>query len=329
MPIDLTKSAEVASYKHHSPLVSCAFDPTSRFVLAGGRDRALLCLDVVAKSTIELSRHKTWVGNIVRCGTDLILTADFAGTIIAWDCTGDKPQQRWEIAGHACTIYALTASPDGKLFATGDRDGNIRIWRASDGKRLHELLAGHPVYGLAFHPDGRRLISADRQPKEPRLKVWVFATGKEQRSIDVPQLSAYRRVEDIEWGGIRGITLSPDGGTLVACGSLDYSGPACALLFDVETGELKRKLTSTLKGFYYSALFHAQGVLLTAGGDISKGEVRTWDPAKEESIAATSTPGPCTGLDIQSDGRLCVVTQMLGQRSYPDSGSLTLFEWSE
>jgi WD40 repeat protein len=100
---------------------------------------------------------------------------------------------------------------------------------------------------------GQRLVSADRQPKNPRLKLWDFASGKEQRSIDVPQLSAYRRVEDIEWGGIRAITLSADGNTLVACGSNEYSGPACALLFDLATGELKRKLSSTLKGFHYSA----------------------------------------------------------------------------
>lgn len=72
---------------------------------------------------------------------------------------------------------------------------------------------------------GKQLVSADRQPKKPRIKLWEFATGREQRSIDVPQLSAYRRVEDIEWGGIRAITLSADGNTLVACSSNEYSGP--------------------------------------------------------------------------------------------------------
>lgn len=329
MKIDPTQSKIEAEYQHHSPLVSCAFDPTGRFVLAGGRDLSILCLDIAAKSTMELSGHETWVGSIVRSGTDFVLTADFAGVVIAWDCTGDKPQQRWKITAHASTIYALAVSPDGKLFATGDRDGNIRVWQVSDSQRLHEIrIEGHPVYGLIFHPDGQRLISADRQPKKPRLKVWEFATGKEQRSIDVPQLSAYRRVEDIEWGGIRGIAISPDGNTLVACGSHEYSGPACALLFDIATGELKRKLTSTLKGFYYSAQFHAQGFLLTAGGDIGKGELRSWDPTQDASIANVNTPGPCTSLDIHPSGASCVLTQMIGKSSYPDSGSLTLQEWS-
>ena len=162
----------------------------------------------------------------------------------------------------------------------------------NDGQLKHEIMGlEHPVTGLAFHPDSQQLASADRQPRKPRLKLWEFATGKELRSIDVPQLSAYRRVEDIEWGGIRGITLSSDGKTLVAGGSNEYSGPACALLFDAATGELKRKLSSTLKGFIYSAQFHSQGFLLTAGGDIGKGEFRAWDPAQDESLATVGTPG--------------------------------------
>ena len=162
-------------------------------------------------------------------GAELVLTADFAGTVIAWDCTGDGPQQRWKIAAHASSIYALAASHNGKLFATGDRDGAVRIWQTSDGRQLHELnVQGHPVYALAFHPDGQRLISADRQPKKPRLKAWDFAKATELLNIDVPQLSAYRRYEDIEWGGIRGVTISADGKTIVACGSNEYSGPACA-----------------------------------------------------------------------------------------------------
>lgn len=145
----------------------------------------------------------------------------------------------------------------------------------------------------------------------------------------MPQLSAYRRVEDIEWGGIRAITFSTDGSRLVACGSNGYSGPACAVLFDTATGELKITLSSTLKGFYYSARFHPQGFLLTAGGDVGKGEFRIWDPHKDESLTTVATPGPCTAIDVHPDGRRCVVTQMIGKGSYPDSGTLTLFEGPE
>ena len=330
MPIDPTKSRQLAEHKHDAPLMCCVFDASGRFVIAGGRDRKVVCLDVAAGKTTTLDGHESWTGSVVRAGAELVLTADYAGRVIAWDCTGESPKPRWNIAAHANTIYAMAASADGKLFATGDRDGTIRIWQTNDGQRTHEITGlEHPVYGLAFHPDGKQLVSADRQPKKPRLKLWEFATGNAQRSIDVPQLSAYRRVEDIEWGGIRAITLSADGNTLVACGSNEYSGPACALLFDVATGELKRKIASTLKGSYYSAQFHPQGFLLTSGGDVGKGEFRAWDTSKDESLATVATPGPCTAIDIHPDGTRCVVAQMNGKGSYPDAGTLTLFEWSE
>lgn len=330
MPIDPTKSTQLAEHKHESPLSCCAFDASGRFVIAGGRDRGLVCLDVAAGKKTVIEGHESWIGCVARAGSELVLTADFAGRVIAWDCTGEIPKARWTVGAHANTIYALAASSDGKLFATGDRDGAIRVWQTSDGQRRHEIKGlEHPVYALAFHPDGQRLVSADRQPKKPRLKLWDFATANEIRNIDVPQLSAYRRVEDIEWGGIRAITLSADGNTLVACGSNDYSGPACSLLFDLNTGELKRKLSSTLKGFCYSAQFHPQGFLATSSGDVGKGEIRIWDPSKDESLATTATPGPCTAIDIHPDGRRFVVAQMNGKGSYPDSGSLTLYEWSE
>lgn len=328
MPIDPVKIRQIAEHKYDSPLMICAFDGSGRFVLAGGRDRGVACLDVGAGQQTRLEGHETWVGSVVRSGLTLVLTADYAGHVIAWDCSGESPNLLWNIEAHSSTIYALAASVDGKLFATGDRDGTIRVWQTSDGQRMHEI-AGlvHPVYGVVFHPDGRQLISADRQPKKPRIKQWEFATGKEQRSIDVSLLSAYRRVEDIEWGGIRGLALSADGNTLVACGSNEYAGPACALLFDTTTGELKRKLLSPLKGFYYSARFHPQGFLMTTGGDVVKGEIRCWDPEKDESLAHVSTPGPCTAIDIHPNGGSVVVAQAIGKQSYPDSGTLTVFDW--
>lgn len=328
MSIDPAQTRQISEHRYDAPLMCCAFDASGRFVLAGGRDRGIVCLDVVSGRLTTLDGHETWISSLVRAGAELVLTADYAGRVVAWDCTGDIPRPRWNLAAHDNTIYALAASLDGKLFATGDRDGTIRIWQTSDGQRRQEITGlEHPVYGLAFHPDGQRLVSADRQPKKPRMKLWEFATGKEQRCIDVLQLSAYRRVEDIEWGGIRAITFSADGDTLVACGSNGYSGPASALLFDINTGELRRTLSSTLKGFYYSAQFHPQGFLLTSGGDVGKGEFRAWDPSQDEALSTVATPGPCTAIDVHPDGRRFVVMQMNGKGSYPDSGSITQFEW--
>lgn len=329
MKMEPPQTRRLAEFKHSAPLHACAFDPTGRFVLAGGRDRDVVCLDVAGGTQTKLAGHDSWVSSIARAGDRLVVSADYAGGLIAWDCAGESPRPGWKIAAHPNTVYALAVSPDGRLIATGDRDGTIRIWHAEQGQLRQELqIPGQPVYGLVFHPHGTQLIAADRQPQKPRLKWWDLSAAKELRSIDVPPLSAYRRVEDIEWGGIRGLTISTNGQTLVACGSNGYSGPACALLFHAESGELQNTLTSTLKGFYYAARFHPQGPLLTVGGDVAKGEFCVWDPAQKEALAKTDTVGPCTGLDLHPEGSSFAVTQTIGKGSYPDAGTLTIFAWA-
>ena len=108
----------------------------------------------------------------------------------------------------------------------------MRLWHCADGKLVRELpRCEHPIYGIALHPDGKRIISADRQPKKPTIRVCDLSNGNELLKIEVPELSGYRNVEDIEWGGIRGLTLTPDGALIIACGRAGYDGPASLLLY--------------------------------------------------------------------------------------------------
>src|SRR5262249_13866179 len=67
-----------------------------------------------------------------------------------------------------------------RLIATGQSDGPkalIRLWDARTGERVH-TLEGHIglVTGLAFSPDGERLLSA---ASDFTVKLWHTGTGKE------------------------------------------------------------------------------------------------------------------------------------------------------
>lgn len=326
--IDPEKKEPVGDYPVESPLLSCAFDPGGRFLLAGGRDRGLVAVDLVAGRSFVIQGHDSWIGAMARAMDALVLTADYTGTVIAWGCNRSEPEPEWKIEAHPSTIYSLSVSRDGHTFATADRDGLVRLWRTGDGSLLSELPRFEfPAYGVALHPDGEQIIIADRQPQKPRIKLWDIARGVERLSLDVTTLSGYRRVEDIEWGGIRGLEISPDGRQMVACGRSGYDGPGCALLFDTATGTLQHQLSTSLKGgFIYMAKFHPNGTLATSGGDIGKGELHFWSPGRGESLAVIETPGPCTALDLHPDGIHTAVTMNIGKGSYPDSGKVTLFK---
>src|SRR5260221_17896 len=57
-------------------------------------------------------------------------------------------------------ITAVAISPSGQYWATGGRQGRVRVWR-ENGHTLHLALQAHTdaVWAIAFSPDERRLSS--------------------------------------------------------------------------------------------------------------------------------------------------------------------------
>ncbi len=99
-------------------------------------------------------------------------------------------------AKHAVMIVL---SPDAKYYAQywgGTNSSKIRIYDTDTGKP-HALLDKHTglVYGVAFTPDGRRLLSTG----DTTLRLWDVASGQEVKQVE------------LAGAAIAPVHLSPDG----------------------------------------------------------------------------------------------------------------------
>lgn len=74
------------------------------------------------------------------------------------------------------SIIAVAVSPDGKLAAGMDQEGNARLWSLATGRLLHLLPNGpKSCPGIVFTTDSRTLVTASSTGK---VVAWNVATGK-------------------------------------------------------------------------------------------------------------------------------------------------------
>src|SRR5262249_10279731 len=77
----------------------------------------------------------------------------------------------YALRGHACAVWSLAFSPDGKRLASASgpaplssgRGGEVRIWDMTTGEMVWTLTEPMSLYAVAFGPDGRRLAYVGRR----------------------------------------------------------------------------------------------------------------------------------------------------------------------
>src|SRR5579883_3008027 len=160
-----------------------------------------------------------------------------------------------EILGLA-SLVSVQYSPDGKFFATGVGDGEIRLWQSADNKQT-QLFKGHTawVWALAFSPDSELLVSGSA---DYTVKIWNTRTG------------AYLRTLKEHTNKVYSVAFSPDGRT-IASGSEDQT----IKLWDVSSGEC----LATLKdhtGWVWSVTFNPIDPRRLVSGS-ADGTIKLWD----------------------------------------------------
>jgi WD40 repeat protein len=191
-----------------------------------------------------------------------------------------KVRVRHTLKGHQASVNDVAFSRDGKLLASADQGGEIRVWDPAKGLLLKVLEAKGVTFSRIVFTPGGELISSDFSRT---IRFWDPTTGACAKVLPALQK-------------IQSMALSSDGKTLAT----GHWGSAVRL-WDVPS----RKLISTLKtktGVASGLAFSSDGEWLAIVPGPLSGSLTLWHKGP---VAPPALKGPWTGLLPNDHASVC------------------------
>jgi WD40 repeat protein len=297
-------------WKYSSPLIACRFDSTGRYVFTAAQDHAIQRWDLSSGESIVLEGHESWLRGLA-CSPDgqTLYSAGYDGQLLFWNLAAMTPAVTRRIDAHQGWVRAIDVSPHGEWLATVGNDHLVKVWRTEDGTLAHEFK-GHEahVYSTLFLPDGSGLLSGDLLGQ---VHQWDLSSGTRLRSFDAGDLHTYNGGQGAHYGGVRSMSLSPDGRHL-ACGGLhNASNPFGAVqeplvvLFAWDSAEKIQPLLADniTQGIVWRAVYHPSGTLIGASGGGTGGFLLFWPDGVEKAVHQFKLPNTVLDMDLHADAQ--------------------------
>jgi serine/threonine protein kinase len=277
----------VNAYPYSINVLSVAFSPDSRWLLAGGDENCMRLYDVA--TGVEVHRFVGHAGYVqsVAFSPDgrRILSGAQDKTVRLWDAATATELRRFTGLGEAVSSVAF--STDGRLALSASGDKTIRVWEVETGDEVGRLQ-GHTatVQQAVFSPDTRWVLSI---AEDGTMRLWERETGKEVRRSTGGAAS--------HW--FAAVAFSPDGRTAASLQD-GYE----VRLWDVTTGTEIRRFADAASGCA-SVAFTPDGNRIFSTNQ-TRGKLHLWDVRTGTELKRfhSETPlSPQRGV-VSPDGRL-------------------------
>jgi serine/threonine protein kinase len=272
-------------------MMSTAFSPDGRRVLAGGDDACMRLYDVA--TGVQVHRFVgAWVGTFSPDGRRILSAGD--KTLRLWDTATARELRQFK--GHTEGVNSVVFSPDGRQALSSSNDKTLRLWDVETGEEIRRFQ-GHTdaVTQAVFTPDGRQILSGS---SDGTVRLWNAATGLEIRRFQA------------EGTAVLSVAVSPDGRQALA---LDTYGMR---LWDLTTGNEIRRFKGNVYSGAGSVVFAPDGhQALRTDHFQRKLRLLDVDTGQEGKCFSVEMPLRPHGAVISPDGRLAATGNWRGSVS--------------
>ncbi|KIK78280.1 hypothetical protein PAXRUDRAFT_834635 [Paxillus rubicundulus Ve08.2h10] len=158
--VDLTAKPVMTLSGHEGAIIKIAYLPGGeRIVTCSFNDMAVRIWDVENGEQEGTTKHAGLLYNLAVTRDGGRILGGNNARIRVWDVKTHEFIEEWEGRTLAGPIWCIAMSPDDRLAASGNMDGEIVIRDIEEGGQIrHSIDAGRWVHSLCFSPNGEKLV---------------------------------------------------------------------------------------------------------------------------------------------------------------------------